>query len=95
MTRRKPKLASPRVVRVPIPDRLRWCLADVCDLVSMTENYVRELERKGEFPPRVAVRSGPEDDGGKDQFVAAEVRAWADCQDWRGMVAARQVADAS
>jgi hypothetical protein len=63
-------------------ERLRWSLTLTAELVDLSPNKVRELIRKGEFPPRVAV-------DGKEQFVPDEVRAWAAGRDWRALVAAR------
>jgi hypothetical protein len=67
---------------IPAVDRLRWSLALVADLVDLSANKIRELIRKDEFPPRVAVH-------GKEQFVPDEVRAWAAGRDWRAIVAER------
>lgn len=82
--------ARRRVDVVPVADKLRWSLSEAAALCGLSENYVRELIGKGEFPPRVHVRASDDDDGGKLQFCASEVRAWADGRDWRSMVAARQ-----
>jgi len=77
-----------KVPVVPVVDRLRWSLAHVAELVDLSENKIRELERRGEFPPRVAV-------DGKDQFIPGEVRAWAEGRDWRALVAERLKLEAS
>lgn len=64
-------------------DLLRWSLCLTAELVDLSPNKVRELIVRGEFPPRVAV-------DGKEQFVPAEVRAWAAGDDWRALVACRR-----
>ncbi len=74
--------AQPIATTVPPSERLRWSLTLTAELVDLSPNKVRELIRKGEFPPRVAV-------DGKEQFVPEEVRAWAAARDWRGLVAER------
>lgn len=73
---------------VSVPEKLRWSIGEAAALCDLSTNYVRELEAKDEFPPRVRV-SASADEGGKLQFIAAEVRAWAEGRDWRSMVAAR------
>lgn len=79
---------------VPVSEKWRLTLSEAAALCGIGREMLYVLLRKGEFPPRV--RAG-DDNGGKDQFVAAEVRAWADGRDWRAMVAARTgvVSDAS
>ena len=76
-------LKGKRPPLVPVRDRLRWSLSAAAEMVDLAPNTIRDLERRGEFPPRVAVK-------GKEQFIAAEVSAWAAGQDWRKLVAARK-----
>lgn len=96
MSRSRGKAPRRAAVVVSVAEKLRLSLAEACALCGLSPNYLRELERRDQFPPRVVVRSHGDDDGGKTQFVASEVRAWADGRDWRALVAARsQVADAS
>lgn len=71
---------------VSVSEKWRLSLDEAAALCGLGRNYVRELERKREFPPRVHVGSPDE---GKNQFIAAEVRAWAEQRDWQSMVAAR------
>lgn len=85
---RAAKPADTDRLKVPVHDRLRWSLAIAAAVVDLCPNTVRDLIRRGEFPPRIAVE-------GKKQFVPAEVRAWADGKDWRGLVAARQGPEAA
>jgi predicted DNA-binding transcriptional regulator AlpA len=77
-------VTAPQPAPTPIPagERLRWSLSLVAELVDLSANKIRELIRKDEFPPRVAV-------DGKEQFVPDEVRAWAAGRDWRTLVADR------
>ena len=79
---------------VPVADKLRLSLAEACELVGQTENYIRALERKCEFPPRVTcppmIGTGP---GSKSQFIAVEVHTWAADLDWRAMVERRLGSD--
>jgi len=85
-------VARPKVL-VSVAEKWRLTLDEAAALVGVSDSYLRELVRKGEFPPRVHVGSEHE---GKNQFIAAEVRAWAEGRNWRAMVMARkEVADAS
>lgn len=79
---------------VPIQDRLRWSIGEAAAMVSRAESVIRDLERKGLFPPRVRVVLGT-DVRDQPQFIAAEVRAWAEGRDWRSMVSARSPEAAS
>lgn len=76
---------------VPVADRLLWNMSEASDIAGgFATNYISALEAKGEFPPRVrlpAMRN--EGEGRKRMFVAAEVRAWANGEDWKAMVTAR------
>lgn len=58
-------------------------------MCGLSRNYLLELSQKGQFPPRVRVRTSDEDQGGRWQFIAFEVRAWADGEDWRAIVSRR------
>lgn len=60
----------------------RLSLAEACALCDLSPNYVRGLIAINEFPPRVIA-------GNKPQFIATEVRAWAEGRDWRAIVAER------
>ena len=86
----KSKRPRPRLPHVALSDKLRWSMLEAAAMVSKSDTYVRELERRGQFPPRVTVPamrgSGP---GTESEFIAAEVRAWADGRDWEAMVVAR------
>ena len=86
-TKRPPKKLRAGDVGVPVESKLRWSLLEAAAMVNLSEGVVRDLEDRGEFPRRVVVPN--RDDGGKMQFIAAEVRAWGDGRDWRAMVAAR------
>ena len=94
MSAQPTKVAPParqREARLPpitASERLRWSLTIVSELVDLSPNKIRELERKNQFPPRVAV-------DGKEQFVPDEVRAWAAGRDWRALVAERLKLEAS
>jgi hypothetical protein len=76
------------VAAVSVAERLRWTLTIVAAMVDLCPNKVRALERRGEFPPRVAV-------DGKEQFIPDEVRAWAAGRDWRALVAERRKLEGS
>lgn len=80
--------------KVTIAEKWRLTLTEAAALCGIGRLMLYDLLRKGEFPPRV---HAGDDISGKDQFIASEVRAWADGRDWRAMVAARTkgVADAS
>lgn len=85
---RKSKRRAAAAPTVPVADKLRWSLSEAAAMSSICPNTLRALLGRGEYPPRVRIATGDEDDG-KLQFVASEVRAWADGRDWRAMVAAR------
>lgn len=76
---------------VAVPDRLQWTLEQTAAMVGRSTPYVRALEAKGEFPPRLELPAMRGGDGDRctSAFVAAEVRAWAAGLDWRRMVDAR------
>lgn len=86
---KKPVQPPSSLPRVPVPDKLRWSVREVCEMCGLSRNFLVELERKGEFPPHIWVRTGPEHSGGKFQYVAAEVRVWSAGGDWKAMVEAR------
>lgn len=79
---------------VGVHEKWRLSLNEACALCGIGETFLRQLLARGDFPPRV--REG-EASGGKEQFIAREVRAWADGEDWRALVKRRQegVANAS
>ncbi len=83
------KARSAKVVRVSAAEKWRLTVEEAADLCGLSENSVRDLESRGEFPPRTCVKLSGSGDGGKRQFIAAEVRAWANGEDWRAMVARR------
>lgn len=88
MTARKVKAKPTPSIVVPLGELLRWTLEITSAFVDLSPNKIRDLERRGEFPRRVAV-------DGKEQFVPDEVRAWAAGRDWRSMVAARLATEAA
>ncbi len=80
---------------VPVTDKGRWTLTEAAAYCNVSPNCASDMEKRGEFPPRVAVPYGK---GSKGLFVAREVRAWADGLDWRSLVNERlrpEVAHAS
>lgn len=79
-------MAKRAKIVVSVAEKLRLTLDETAALVGLSDTYLRAMERKGDFPPRVHVG---DELGGKNQFVGAEVRAWAEGRDWRCMVAAR------
>jgi predicted DNA-binding transcriptional regulator AlpA len=83
---------APKVM-VSVVEKWLLTLDEAAAVCNLSDTYVRDLLRKGEFPKRRHVGDA---DGGKNLFVAAEVRAFAEGRDWRAMVAAREaVAHAS
>lgn len=81
---------------VPVADKLRWTVAEASAICGIGRSYLYELLKVDGFPPRAHVNKGEDDEGGKLQFIASEVRAWADGRDWRALVALRhEVAHAS
>jgi hypothetical protein len=85
----------PRAPKVTVSVVEKWLLTldEAAAVCNMSDTFVRDLLRKGEFPTRRHIDAGA---GGKHLFVAAEVRAFAEGRDWRAMVAAREgVAHAS
>lgn len=46
---------------------------EVCELVSLTRQTIRNLEIRGEFPKRIALTAGPR---GRKGWYEAEVREW-------------------
>lgn len=79
-------MAKRSKIVVSVAEKLRLTLQECSALVNLSDTYLRAMERRGDFPPRLHVGT---ELGGKWQFVAAEVRAWAEGRDWRAMVAAR------
>lgn len=80
-------------VLVSVAEKWRLTLDEAAALCGISDSYLRTLLAKGEFPSRVHVGR---EEGGKNQFIASEVRAWAEGRDWRAMVTARLgVANAS
>lgn len=67
-------------------EKWRLTLMEAAALCGIGRTVLHELLRKGEFPPRVHTGS---ELAGKEQFIAREVRAWAEGGDWRAMVAER------
>jgi len=84
---RAPTIAAPMVAVV---DKLRWSATEAAAMCGISRDFLYELLKADEFPPRAHAHRGEDDAGGKLQFIASEVRAWADGRDWRALVAARQ-----
>lgn len=80
-----------RMQLVSVAEKWRLTLEEAAQLCGLSANSVRDLEARREFPPRTRVKlHGPGEESGKLQFVAAEVRAWANGEDWRALVEKRQ-----
>lgn len=71
---------------VAVSEKWRLSLSEACALCGIGETFLRQLLARGDFPPRV--REG-EATGGKEQFIAREVRAWAEKEDWQALVKRR------
>ena len=70
--------------------KFRFSLAEAAHVTGLSPNTVREFEARGDFPPRITVPSTRGDgEGRKTQFIAREVEAYANCQDWAAIVAER------
>lgn len=46
---------------------------EVCELIGLTRQTVRNLERRGDFPQRISLTPGPR---GRKGWHESEVRAW-------------------
>lgn len=86
----KKRAKRPGVQAITVADKLRWSVTEAAAMCSISRDFLYELLAAGEFPPRAHAHRGEHDAGGKQQFIASEVRAWADGRDWRALVAARQ-----
>lgn len=79
-----------RDLKVPVAEKWRLSLQEAAALCGVSENYVRDEEQLGRFPPRVPARDGGAADGTcKLLYVAREVKAFADGLNWRALVAER------
>lgn len=74
--------------RLPATTKLRMTQTEAAQLLGVSRNHVTKMERLGEFPPRVLL-PGCSESKPKRQFIAAEVIAFGNGDDWQAMVAKR------